>query len=352
MKIFALCSVVFLVSLIGIIFYYKQFWRNDNPQQKKMDKVEDNKGIAAILPREGKKKVSEEISLIKSPDSWLLTGLGQPFGINFDRENNFYIADFQSNSIIKINPDFSHVSFLTSEGWSESILSSPFFSKPHSIDFDQKGNIFIADYGNGEIKKFDQNGTYLFSINDSLVGPVTATTGPDEKLYIADYKNSKLFRYHSETKQMELLEDDLDRLHTAKFDQKGNMYIVDTWNHRVVKYDRKLDFIGAIGKKEDGKVTSEFESTNLKFVKSNQEGGFFAPVAIAFDEKGNLYISEAGDGSKMRIQVFSNDGEFIRILGQFNAPYDIKIKYNYLFIAEPYLGQVKILDLNNFDSNP
>lgn len=309
--------------------------------QVKMDKAENNKGITDVLPKDGKKKVSEKISLIKSSDSWLLTGLGQPFGINFDRENNFYIADFQSNSIIKINPDFSHVSFLTSEGWSESILSSPFFSKPHSIDFDQKGNIFIADYGNGEIKKFDQNGTYLFSIKDSLGGPATATTGPDEKLYIADYKNSKLFRYHSDTKQMELLEDNLDRLHTAKFDQKGNMYVVDTWNHRILKYDKELKIIGAIGEKKDG-----------KFIKSTRDGGFFAPVAIAFDEKGNLYISEAGDGSKMRIQMFTSEGEFIKTIGQFNAPYDIKIKYNYLFIAEPYLGQVKILDLNNFDSNP
>lgn len=320
--------------------------------QVKMDKAENNKGITDVLPKEGKKKVSEQISLIKSSDSWLLTGLGQPFGINFDRENNFYFADFQSNSIIKINPDFSHVSFLTSEGWSESILFSPFFSKPHSIDFDQKGNIFIADYGNGEIKKFDQDGFYLFSIKDKLIGPATATVGPGDELYIADYKGNKLFKYNSEVKQLESFEDDFDRLHTAKFDQDGNMYVVDTWNHRVVKYDRKLDFIGAIGEKEDGKVTSEFESTNLKFVKSNQEGGFFAPVAIAFDEKGNLYISEAGEGSKMRIQMFSREGEFIKIIGQFNAPYDIKIKYNYLFIAEPYLGQVKILDLNNFDSNP
>ena len=77
----------------------------------------------------------------------------------------------------------------------------------------------------------------------------------------------------------------------------GNVYVPDTHYHRVVVYS------------PDGKELRRWGE------RGTEPGQFIWPTDVAFDEAGNVYVTEYGDND--RVQVFAPDGTFLRTFGQF-----------------------------------
>jgi DNA-binding beta-propeller fold protein YncE len=98
------------------------------------------------------------------------------------------------------------------------------------------------------------------------------------------------------------------------FAADGNFFVSDGYgNSRVVKFDKDGKFLLAWGKKGTG------------------EGEFNTPHAVRFDSKGNLYV---GDRENDRVQVFDQNGKFIRAFGGF-APFGLFITPDdTLFVAD------------------
>lgn len=74
--------------------------------------------------------------------------IAAPTGITSDREGNVYIAEFNTNSIIKITPDEKKIVF----------LKNPQISGPIGIAFDKSGNLYIANYNKDNILKLSTSG--------------------------------------------------------------------------------------------------------------------------------------------------------------------------------------------------
>jgi len=98
------------------------------------------------------------------------------------------------------------------------------------------------------------------------------------------------------------------------FAPDGNFFVSDGYgNSRVVKFDKSGKFLLAWGKKGTG------------------EGEFNTPHAVRFDSKDNLYV---GDRENDRVQVFDQNGKFIRTFGGF-APFGLFITPDdTLFVAD------------------
>jgi hypothetical protein len=58
---------------------------------------------------------------------------------------------------------------------------------PCGVAIDGDGNVFIADRGNGSVRKVDRNGT-ISTVADGLDRPVDVVIGPENTLYVAEYK--------------------------------------------------------------------------------------------------------------------------------------------------------------------
>jgi streptogramin lyase len=86
----------------------------------------------------------------------------------WDTDGNTYISDGYVNSrIAKVNKDGD---WLLS--WGEPGDKFGEFNTPHSIAVDAKGNVYVADRGNGRIQIFDGDGKFLRQIKiDVPVGP-------------------------------------------------------------------------------------------------------------------------------------------------------------------------------------
>jgi DNA-binding beta-propeller fold protein YncE len=273
----------------------------------------------------------------------IIEGFYHPFSINFDIEGNVYVTELNS-TVSKFDKNFSFIASLSEEGWSQKYYGTNILGRlPHSIDFDDEGNFYIADYYENCIKKFSNNGSYITSFTEGIKGPATAYFGPDGILYIADYDADAIVKYDKNGKYHGDIKNSFNKPHSAIFDSDENMYVVDTWNHRIVKYDANGKIVGILGEKKDGFLTDGWEK-DVIIGKSKFEGGFNAPVALDFDNSSNLYVSEYGNN---RVQCFSYNGTFLFSISGFNNPYDLKIHNDKLYICDTKNNVIKIYDLDS-----
>jgi len=87
-------------------------------------------------------------------------------GLAFDSSGNLYITDSTDNRIRKVNPSglistFAGSGTLGSAGFSgdQGPAINAQLSSPEGVAVDSAGNVYIADTGNGRIRKVDTTGT-------------------------------------------------------------------------------------------------------------------------------------------------------------------------------------------------
>ncbi|HUT37277.1 MAG TPA: hypothetical protein VNE39_27595 [Planctomycetota bacterium] len=81
--------------------------------------------------------------------------------------------------------------------------------------------------------------------------------------------------------------------------QDGRIAVADTHYHRVVFFDQQGKLLSTLG--SEGKAP----------------GQFIYPVALAQDDKGNLFVAEYGGND--RVQKFNSEGKFLRSFGSFGT---------------------------------
>lgn len=169
------------------------------------------------------------------------------------------------------------------------------FDVPASAIADKQGNIYVSDFNNNRIQKFDRDGKFLISWGRK--GTRTGQfSGPD---FLA-------------------------------FDADGNILVTDYWNCRVQKFTADGRFLLAFGS------------------EGSDVGQFFGPAGIAVDANGNIYVCDSGND---RIQKFTSTGNPILAWGgvhgsgpgEFRYATDLKINSK---------GMVFVLDATDYDDIP
>ena len=165
------------------------------------------------------------------------------------------------------------------------------FVWPHGIDVDDQGNVWVADArGEGtrghQVIKFSPEGEVLMRLGTAGVAGRTEET--------------------------------FDQPNDVLVAPNGDIFVGDghpaNGNNRIVKFS------------SDGTYITEWGETG------SGPGQFHTPHALAMDSQGLLYV---GDRSNRRIQVFDQDGEFIRAFYWFGRASGLSIDSNdMLYIAD------------------
>ena len=186
----------------------------------------------------------------------------RPHDVNFDSKGNVYVSDRDRNDIQKFTPNGTFLMKWGSEG-----NNAGQFNVPYSIEVDPFDNIYVVDRGNDRIQKFDENGKFVkqWDRPENINGTDQEFASPEDMVI-----NQKT----------------------------GVIYITDTGNERVLKLDRNFSYILQWGS-DDGQTSSERGKSNH-------------PHGIDVDSKGDVYVNEL---ENPRIQKFDENGKFVKQWG-------------------------------------
>ena len=126
------------------------------------------------------------------------------------------------------------------------------FDQPHSLAFDSKGRLYVADRNNNRIQIFDQDGNYISELHQ-WSRPSGIFIDKHDNLYSADSESESVSQNHN------------------------------GW-HRGLR----------VGSLKDGKIVGFIPDPNTKTRANDKYTGTSAAEGVAVDAKGNIYGAEVG----------------------------------------------------------
>ncbi|KUO59544.1 MAG: hypothetical protein APF84_19790 [Gracilibacter sp. BRH_c7a] len=223
--------------------------------------------------------------------STLATDFNFPFAAVQAANGNIYVSDTKNHLIKVVEADGSVATFagnidktddygMPVGGLVDGQREKARFNLPSGLALDNKGNLFIADSGNGAIRVIDNNGLASTLIKDlSLPSDIILST-------------------------------------------KGTLYVTETLKHRVleVKMDGTYEVIaGGNYEQKDGYLEGAFTDGR------GEEAKFNEPIGLTLGADGIIYVTDSGN---QRIRMITPDKQVSTLAGSGTefTPYTTYIK--------------------------
>lgn len=169
-------------------------------------------------------------------------------------------------------------------------------SQPRGLGLDKDGNVYVADFGNDRIQKFDENFAFVKEwgshgdLPAQFKQPGDVEVGPDGQVYVADTWNQRIQVFSPEGEYLREWTDKYYGPRGLAVAPSGDVYLADTGNHRIRRFTPQ-----GVEEKQFGSLGKE-------------PGQFTEPVGLAVDKSGKVY---AVDNGNARLQIFDRDGALI-----------------------------------------
>jgi DNA-binding beta-propeller fold protein YncE len=218
--------------------------------------------------------------------------MGPPADITFDSKGHLWVLNRGPQPIMEFDENGK---FIRS-------LGEGMFTRTHGLRLDRDGNIWATDVGAHIVVKLDPQGQVLLTLGTKgQAGDWNEATGS-----------------HHFTEPNDLA-----------FGRNGDIFVVQghtpgRGDPRVLKFDKNGTFIKTWG----GKGT--------------EPGKFEVAHGIAIDAKDLLWVT---DRENQRIQVFDQDGTFVREIKYAGLPCGLTIGPREIYMVNGFAGQLLRLDL-------
>ncbi len=260
-------------------------------------------------------------------------------------------------------------------------------SEPQALCSDPEGNIFIADTGNHRILRFDQQGRFQLAIGsigwerEQFDRPLdlSARTGLD--LFIADYNNERIERYDLKLNYIasypseERLPDELRFGFPRGVDvsRHGEWFVCESEHNRVLKFSATGvpvlsfgDFNWGEGQLRDP-VKVEVSRDDLVYVTDQGSrqvvvfdyyGNFVTrfgedvlekPNGLTWSDDGKLFVVDSGRDrvvvfNAQHVRVYAWGGSGNRY-GAFRAPSDVAVVKDRIYVLDAGNSRVQVFQL-------
>jgi len=189
------------------------------------------------------------------------------------------------------------------KAWGQKGKADGEFDAPIGIAITNKDEIYVSEFRNNRVQKFDADGKFLAKFDVEPAPGGIAVNGKGE-IFVAPMMLHKICVYDDAGKLLRTW--GKQGTGDGEFDQPGGMalapdgtlYIADQVNRRIQHFTPEGNFLGKWG--EYGTAAGQFDG--VEGIK-NRTGG---PNFVAVDQEGNVYTTEAKLG---RIQKFTAVGK-------------------------------------------
>ena len=220
----------------------------------------------------------------------------QPRGIAADSQGNVYVADFDNNRIQKFNSDLEYVS-----EWGDAGNLPGEFRQPCGIAVDSTDTVYVADTWNQRVQVFTADGQYVREWGGPYFGPRGIGVSQDGKVYLADTGNHRIRRFDAEGNEQKTWGGsgsepgqfkEPDGIAVAA---DGRVYVADNNNARVQIFDADGTYQAQFP--VDGWEPKAFSEPTMTFTP---KGTLFVTVPLrgvirAYDRSGKLLQEISGD---------------------------------------------------------
>jgi DNA-binding beta-propeller fold protein YncE len=249
--------------------------------------------------------------------------IGFPVGVAVDSAGSVYVADQGDNRIEKYD---SQGNFLRT--WGKDVDTNGGigfeictvaasckagaggglggeFDGVAAIATDAAGSVYVGDYGNRRIQKFDSQGNFLRAWGEDV--DQAGGTGYEICIVASSCKRGS----------MGTLGGEFDGFGGIGTDSSGSVYVTDPGNQRVQKFDAGGSFQRAWGKDVDQAGGTGFEictvaaSCKAGVSYGGLGGELTYPRGIDADATGSVYVNDG-----YRVQKFDSLGNFQRAWGK------------------------------------
>jgi sugar lactone lactonase YvrE len=242
-------------------------------------------------------ETAPELDYVVAPTAVTLPAgmtMGAAASVAFDANGHLFVLTRGDKTFFEFNPDGS---FIRSFG-------DKLFTRSHGLRIDRDGNLWATDVGGHVVVKMNRDGQPLLTIGTrGEAGEWNETTGSHK----------------------------LNQPNDVVIAGNGDVFVAQghtpgaEGDARVLKFDKTGKFIKSWGGKGSG------------------PGQFQVAHGIAIDAKGLVWVA---DRENQRIQVFDQDGKFVREVKYKGLPCGLDIGRQYMYMVNGFAGQVLRLDLN------
>ena len=237
-----------------------------------------------------------------------------PTDIAVDDKGNLFVTEAVNNCIRKITPD-GVVSTYTGKGilGSGSLdgdLSVATFSQPAGIDIDAGGNLYIAEFSNGIIRKISAAGIVSTIAGTANVysrlldgtgpaaifwNPSDVVVAPDGTLYVADTGNGSIRKITTDRVVTTLPANGIPYFGSTRgieMDSQGNLYVTTGATGSYTAANRVLKIAPS------GVVTTVAGAESVLGSHVDATGAaarFYGPSGLAIGPDGNLLVADSGN---------------------------------------------------------
>jgi tripartite motif-containing protein 71 len=256
-------------------------------------------------------------------------GFNTPRGVAVDAAGNFFVSDTYNWRVVKLDRDGNPVTT-----WGHRGRSEYQFNYTRMIATDPRdGSVVIADTDNHRIKKFTNDGTFVWQVGalgtkpGLFKNPHGVDVGPDGTVYVADSRNARVQVLDGETgtpirtfgsnatgpAQLAyprgIAADPVD----------GSVWVSDSGKDGIFHFSATGTFLGRVG------------------LKGTADSMLDAPFDVEVDAEHVI----VADTSQNKIKIFGKDGSFVGAygtrgtrLGQLIKPQGLDLVEDRLFIVD------------------
>ena len=221
-----------------------------------------------------------------------INGHGKPWGIAFGKNDVWAVAmaDWTNHCICIYKGD----QFLWKFGSKGS--NNGQLDNPCGIAFDSSNHLYVADYNNKRVQKFDITGNYLlqFTGDGCLSSPVNIAVH-EERVYVADSTANCIVKFYTNGEFCQIIgKGYLNNPNGVTVSCNGHLLVTNLTDDCVYIFTLDGQYLGKFG------------------ASGSKKGQLSGPRSITSDLNGFTLVTDTGNH---RISVFDKDGKHVHCFG-------------------------------------
>ena len=239
-----------------------------------------------------------------------IDALAKPWGVAVTQGGEIVVSEIDGHCVSVFSADGKKLRSFGTYGY----RAHGEFNEPRGLTVDGEGNILVADCRNHRIQKFTVEGRFLEAVGTRGSGDLQFDSpsrikynSSNNKFYVADANC-----------RVQILNSDLTFCSTFGEPGTGTGLFHSDYILGGIACDSTGNvYVTDFGNTRIQVFTPEGEFLRIIGKRGHGEGELYCPVGVAVDSKDLVYVSENGN---QRISVFTSNGQFVTSRGGLNRP--------------------------------